>query len=1063
MDSELNKKKMRRYNFTFNLLIFAVVLAFFLLFFKVYNDYKTSQINDFIEYGFEQTKIVADEIENKLKNTLNEIHSNIGDLTPENIQRKHIQIETAHSEVESIFFAKDIVELRKFQTFQKESFQNELNELLELLPSEAMTILSDTLFSEGKFYLMALSHLSQKGYILSIVDFKNLVQNIMNPISFEIHRGAYILDEEADILYHYQPEMIGFNVFEDFQSESLKGVHRDMLASETGHGFYVLDWILEEDVFYDKITVWNSFTIGNRTFKAAKTADLAEMNKELTKLRNSGLILIILIFATLSVLALLNLKFQTRLLRTISNDLKCKLGKKTLEIKESEEKFKTYIENSQDLVIHIDDDFFIEYVSPSAKTILGYTPNEMIHKRLIHFIDRKTAVKIKSLKELKDLIYSKGFISPMIRKDSKIVSIEWSISSGNYASDQVYQLIGRDVTEKHKAENKFKKTAEFRRELLEFSAEKLDASPEKIPYQELLERILKYFEGNVKGSILVKCEDDRYRYTASHGYDQQILNRISFSEEELFDSNTTQPVIKKKIKRSQKVDSDTLKFLKNAGFDKPSAVMTVPIFMNNQLMARFSVDRFGAEEDFNDEDLDIASLFVQQIEVYLERQMHEKKLIEEKDKLYHLAMFDSLTKLPNRLNTETYYKKTCLERKSKKESVALVYINIKKFKDLNAIFGRILGDEILITIAKRLKKGLKGEEFAARFESDEFILIVPFDDKAKLISRIETINSRLKEAYNFSQTTIILNFKVGISIYPDDGNDFNTLFKNAGIAANQKDTIDEEIIFFKKMQVKKITERMFMEQQLRNAIENPINFQMVYQPCVRIDHKENNSAKTSINHLEALIRWTLEDGRQIPPGLFIPISEETGMIHKLGKIIARQIASQIVEFQQKGLNIPVSMNLSAKELMRKDIVQQLDNILRENKITGDQLGIEITESALIENLSNSVQKLKAFKQLGISISIDDFGTGYSSLSYINSFPIDYIKIDKSFVDRIASEDNSRSIVKTIISLTESLGAKTIAEGVETKEQLDILKDLGCTIIQGYYFYKPMPAHSVLDL
>ena len=157
------------------------------------------------------------------------------------------------------------------------------------------------------------------------------------------------------------------------------------------------------------------------------------------------------------------------------------------------------------------------------------------------------------------------------------------------------------------------------------------------------------------------------------------------------------------------------------------------------------------------------------------------------------------------------------------------------------------------------------------------------------------------------------------------------------------------------------------------------------------------------------------------------------------------------------------MNLSAKELMRKDIVKQLDDILREHNMTGKQLGIEITESALIENLSNSVQKLEAFKKLGMSISIDDFGTGYSSLSYINSFPIDYIKIDKSFVDRIGTEDNSRSIVKTIISLTESLGAKTIAEGVETKEQLGILKDLGCTIIQGYYFYKPMPASSILEL
>jgi len=238
---------------------------------------------------------------------------------------------------------------------------------------------------------------------------------------------------------------------------------------------------------------------------------------------------------------------------------------------------------------------------------------------------------------------------------------------------------------------------------------------------------------------------------------------------------------------------------------------------------------------------------------------------------------------------------------------------------------------------------------------------------------------------------------------------------------------------------------------------------MVYQPCIKLKQPAKSSTASRINHLEALIRWTTESGKQIPPSLFIPIAEETGMIHKLGRIIAEQITDQILLFQQHGIDMPVSMNLSAKELMRKDIVQMLNEILYKKAIPGKKLGIEITESALIEDIANSVQKLEAFKQLGMDISIDDFGTGYSSLSYINSFPIDYIKIDKSFVDRIATEENSRSIVRTIISLTESLGAKTVAEGVETKEQLNILTDLGCDIIQGYYFYKPMPSSAVMDL
>ncbi|HRW35717.1 MAG TPA: EAL domain-containing protein, partial [Thermotogota bacterium] len=866
------------------------------------------------------------------------------------------------------------------------------------------------------------------------------------------------------LVYHYQPEMITKNIFEDFQSESLKTVHARMLNEDSGHGFYVIDWIIHEGVFYDKITAWNGFTIANKQFKVAKTAELDEMNKELTRMRNSGILLIVLIFATLSILFAININIQTRFLQSASNHLQERLRKKTKEIRENEEKFKTYIENAQDLVLHIDNDFHIEYASPSAKTILGYAPVEMIHLPLLHFIDRKNAPKITSLTELEQNIRTKGLISPMIRKDSRTIHIEWSISSGNYKDGEVYQLIGRDVTEKQQTESKLKKTAAFRRELLDFSARILDRSLEKIPYQELLERTLKYIEGTPKGAILMKCPDERYRFAASYGYDQRMLDQISLSEDELFDANNTQPLIKTTFERHHSVDSEIMTMLSDAGFKNPSSVMTVPIFIQNELSARFSVDRFDDNEPFTDEDLDIARLFAQQIQVYLERQLHEKNLIEEKDKFYALAMFDSLTQLPNRLNTEMYFQNKSLSAKRQDHALALVYINVKKFKDLNAIFGRSFGDDILITIARRLQNALTKEEFTARFESDEFILIIPHKDRTNLINRVQTIGHALKNPYDIHDMTISLNFKIGISLYPDDGTDFNALFKNAGIAANQKDATDDEMIFFKSTQVQKITQRLFMEQQLKRAIDNPLNFQMVYQPCVRLDSSNRHSTvQNNINHLEALIRWTAEDGRMVPPSLFIPIAEETGMIHKLGKIIAEQVTAQIAYFGKNGKEFPVSMNLSAKELMRKDIVQMLDQILQYHAISAEKMGIEITESALIEDLSNSVDKLKAFKQLGMNISIDDFGTGYSSLSYINRFPIDYIKIDKSFVDNITSEENSRAIVKTIISLTESLGAKAIAEGVETKAQLEILYDLGCNIIQGYYFYKPMPASAILDL
>ena len=1064
MEAKKHKDDVKRYHIGFNLLILIIVMFFLGLFFKIYNDYKDSQINAFIEYGMDQTAIVADEIESKLMNTLSEIHLNIQHLSVTDIQRKHDQIEDAHYEIDKIINAPTLEALKAHKDLQSESFQEALNESAALHTPQATLTLSDSIIEDNAIYLLALSSGSQMGYTLSVIDFKNLVENIMRPISFERHRGSYILDEEANLVYHYQPEMIAKNVFEDFESESLKTVHTKMLNEDSGHGFYVIDWIIHEGVFYDKITAWDGFTIANKQFKVAKTAELDEMNKELTKMRNSGILLIVLIFATLSILSAININVQTRFLQSVSNQLKERLRKTTKEIRDNEEKFKTYIENAQDLVLQINNAFLVEYASPSAKTILGYEPVEMIHHPLLHFIDRKNAPKITGLSELEQHIRTKGLISPMFRKDSQVIYIEWSISSGNYKGGEVYQLIGRDVTEKQRTESKLKKTAAFRRELLEFSARILDGGLEKIPYQELLERTLKYIEGTPKGSILMKCPDEKYRFAASQGYDQRVLDQISLSEDELFDSNNTQPLIKNTFERHHAVNSDVLSMLSGAGFKNPSSVMTVPIFLKNELAARFSVDRFDTNEPFTDEDLEIASLFAQQIQVYLERQLHEKNLIKEKDKFYALAMFDSLTQLPNRLNTETYFQNKCLYKKRNGYAHALVYINVKKFKDLNAIFGRSFGDDILTTIAQRLQNTIKHEEFTARFESDEFILIIPYSDKTALINRVQAIGHILKNPYDIHQMTISLNFKIGISLYPDDGTDFNTLFKNAGIAANQKDNPDDEMSFFKKTQIQKITERLFMEQQLKRAIDNPLNFHMVYQPCVHLNHRgEKTAVHTSINHLEALIRWTSEDGRLIPPSLFIPIAEETGLIHKLGKIIAEQVTDQIEIFQKNAKNIPVSMNLSAKELMRKDIVQMLDAILQHHAFSGDKMGIEITESALIEDLSNSVEKLKAFKQLGMNISIDDFGTGYSSLSYINRFPIDYIKIDKSFVDKITSEENSRSIVKTIISLTESLGAKAIAEGVETKEQLEILIDLGCTIIQGYYFYKPMPASDILTL
>ncbi|HRW35835.1 MAG TPA: hypothetical protein P5107_12365, partial [Thermotogota bacterium] len=216
MEAKKHKSDLKHYHIGFNILILIIVMSFLGLFFKIYNDYRDSQINAFIEYGLDQTAIVADEIELKLMNTLSEIHLNIQHLSVPDIQRKHDQIESAHYEIEKIIHTPTIEALRMHQDLQSETFQEALNELIGLPAMEATLTLSDSIIEDHAIYLLALSSSSQAGYILSIVDFKNLVENIMRPISFERHRGSYILDEDGNLVYHYQPEMITKNIFEDF-------------------------------------------------------------------------------------------------------------------------------------------------------------------------------------------------------------------------------------------------------------------------------------------------------------------------------------------------------------------------------------------------------------------------------------------------------------------------------------------------------------------------------------------------------------------------------------------------------------------------------------------------------------------------------------------------------------------------------------------------------------------------------------------------------------------------------------------------------------------------------
>jgi EAL domain-containing protein (putative c-di-GMP-specific phosphodiesterase class I) len=339
-----------------------------------------------------------------------------------------------------------------------------------------------------------------------------------------------------------------------------------------------------------------------------------------------------------------------------------------------------------------------------------------------------------------------------------------------------------------------------------------------------------------------------------------------------------------------------------------------------------------------------------------------------------------------------------------------------------------------------------GDEFgitlAAVAHSKDIILIVQ-----KLM---KTISQNIKAG----KEEIVITPSIGISIYPNDGTDVQTLIQNADIAlSNAQEQGGNNYQFYTQGMNKKASELILMERQLINALKND-EFILHYQPYWDINTKK-------ITGMEALIRWQSSDKGLVPPGKFIPILEETKMIIEVGEWILRTAVRQIREWQNKGYPVvPVSVNLSLIQFRQKDLAEMVKKVIEEYGLNTSLLTLEITESAFMQDIDFTRSVLKTLKDIGTSISIDDFGTGYSSLSYLKRFPVDNLKIDISFIREIATDPDTASIVTAIIGMAHTLNIKTIAEGVETEEQWKILRLLRCDVIQGFYLSKPLPAEEI---
>lgn len=384
------------------------------------------------------------------------------------------------------------------------------------------------------------------------------------------------------------------------------------------------------------------------------------------------------------------------------------------------------------------------------------------------------------------------------------------------------------------------------------------------------------------------------------------------------------------------------------------------------------------------------------------------------------------------------------------EGLCLMYLDVDRFKLINDTLGHLMGDKLLFSIVTRLKEGLQKNDYMIRIGGDEFLLVLPSITKAdEAEAYAQQIIDLFAQPFWISDYEIFLSLSIGISLSPQDGADLRSLVKNSDIAmyrAKEKGRNNYQLFSFQM----KLTdlEQLILKNSLHKAVKNN-EFMLLYQPRIHLKTGEVIGA-------EALIRWNHPDLGLIPPVKFIPLAEETGLILPVGEWVLRTACKQNKEWQRKGYPpIRVSVNLSPRQFTQKNLVQMLAQILKETKLDPKYLELEITESISIEDMETVISILHDLKALGVKIAIDDFGTGHSSLSYLKRFPVHCLKIDQSFIRNIAAKQGDLAITKAIITMAHGLDLNIVAEGIETIEQLSILKLYQCDEAQGYYFSKPI--------
>ncbi|AFI84300.1 two-component system response regulator [Methylophaga nitratireducenticrescens] len=440
-------------------------------------------------------------------------------------------------------------------------------------------------------------------------------------------------------------------------------------------------------------------------------------------------------------------------------------------------------------------------------------------------------------------------------------------------------------------------------------------------------------------------------------------------------------------------------------------------------------------------------------------------LKQSEQEIAYFTYYDTLTDLPNRRLFLEQLETAIARARHKQQSLTLMFIDLDHFKHINDKFGHLVGDVLLCEAAARIKDCLRDADLiavskdkddrVARFAGDEFTVMLTNIDNVDVLANIaQRIVAKFEKSFDIKGYNVFSTVSIGIALFPEDGDNVQSLMQHADVAMNHaKELGRNNYQFFSTEMNDYLYERLQIEQDLRQALERN-EFLLFYQPQIEVETNK-------IIGFEALLRWLHPTKGLLGPLTFIDVAESTGLIITIGEWVLNQACLQTHKWQQRfGGQWRVSVNLSAMQFNQQLLLEQVGHCLNASRLPASSLELEITETAMLTDVMETIPLLNALKEMGVGLAIDDFGTGYSSLSYLKNFPINTLKIDKTFVDEIVGNPKDAAIARTIVQLADNLGLRTIAEGVESVEQVNMLTTMGCKELQGYYYSKPLPASEI---